>query len=564
MTKFLFVTGGVVSSIGKGINVASIGRILKSRGNSVSVMKLDPYLNVDPGTMSPYQHGEVYVTEDGSETDLDLGHYERFIDVDLTRSSNVTAGQVYSEVIAKERRGEFLGGTIQTVPHVTDAIKQKILGLAAESGADVVVVEVGGTVGDIEGLPFLEAIRQMRNEVGRDNVMYVHVTLLPRISSTGEIKTKPTQHSVRELRSIGIQPDAIVCRSDEPVGEEIKRKISVHCDVPQSGVVSLPTLDTVYEVPLVLEAEGLGQLIVRTLGLAATTRGMDQWRSMVDAIQRPKERVPVAVVGKYVDLEDSYLSVKEALIHAGLSHHMDLDLSWVASEEIEERGPERFLGHVSGVVVPGGFGSRGVEGMVDTVTYCRTGRIPYLGLCLGMQVMVIEAARGLLGLPAANSSEFDTDTPDPVIDLMRDQRGIVEMGGTMRLGVYPCELVPDTLAHRSYGEARVAERHRHRFEVNNDYRRDFELAGLRSAGLSPDGNLVEIMELSGHPFMLGVQFHPEFLSRPNRPHPLFREFVGVAVHTLREGGQHVMPLGGAAAVGDSSHHEVTLTVNEAN
>ena len=564
MTKFLFVTGGVVSSIGKGINVASIGRILKSRGNSVSVMKLDPYLNVDPGTMSPYQHGEVYVTEDGSETDLDLGHYERFIDVDLTRSSNVTAGQVYSEVIAKERRGEFLGGTIQTVPHVTDAIKQKILGLAAESGADVVVVEVGGTVGDIEGLPFLEAIRQMRNEVGRDNVMYVHVTLLPRISSTGEIKTKPTQHSVRELRSIGIQPDAIVCRSDEPVGEEIKRKISIHCDVPQGGVVSLPTLDTVYEVPLVLEEEGLGALIVSTLGLAATSRGMDQWRLMVDAIQRPKKRVPLAVVGKYVDLEDSYLSVKEALIHAGLSHRMDLDLSWVASEEIEERGPERFLGHVSGVVVPGGFGSRGVEGMVDTVSYCRTGEIPYLGLCLGMQVMVIEAARGLLGLPAANSSEFDSDTPDPVIDLMRDQRGIVEMGGTMRLGVYPCELVPDTLAHRSYGKARVAERHRHRFEVNNDYRRDFELVGLRSAGLSPDGNLVEIMELSGHPFMLGVQFHPEFLSRPNRPHPLFREFVGVAMHTLREGGQHVMPLGGAAVVGDSPHHEVTLTVKETN
>ena len=355
-----------------------------------------------------------------------------------------------------------------------------------------------------------------------------------------------------------------VCRSDEPVGEEIKRKISIHCDVPQGGVVSLPTLETVYEVPLVLEEEGLGALIVSTLGLAATSRGMDQWRLMVDAIQRPKKRVPLAVVGKYVDLEDSYLSVKEALIHAGLSHRMDLDLSWVASEEIEERGPERFLGHVSGVVVPGGFGSRGVEGMVDTVSYCRTGEIPYLGLCLGMQVMVIEAARGLLGLPAANSSEFDSDTPDPVIDLMRDQRGIVEMGGTMRLGVYPCELVPDTLAHRSYGKARVAERHRHRFEVNNDYRRDFELVGLRSAGLSPDGNLVEIMELSGHPFMLGVQFHPEFLSRPNRPHPLFREFVGVAMHTLREGGQHVMPLGGAAVVGDSSHHEVTLTVKETN
>ena len=545
MTKFLFVTGGVVSSVGKGINVASVGRILKSRGMSVSVLKLDPYLNVDPGTMSPYQHGEVYVTKDGSETDLDLGHYERFIDMDLTRSSNVTAGQIYSEVIAKERRGEFLGGTIQTVPHVTDAIKDKILSLAEESGADVIVVEVGGTVGDIEGLPFLEAIRQMRNEVGRDNVMYVHVTLLPRISATAEIKTKPTQHSVRELRSIGIQPDAIVCRSDEPVGDDIKKKISIHCDVAQSGVISLPTLDTVYEVPLVLEDEGLGDLIVRTLGLAATERDMEQWRAMVFAIQQPKEKLQIAVVGKYVDLEDSYLSVKEALIHAGLNHHMDLDIEWVAAEDVEKSGAARFLDSVSGVVVPGGFGSRGIEGMVKAVRYCREREVPYLGLCLGMQVMVIEAARGLLGKTAANSAEFDSNTPDPVIDLMRDQRGVVDRGGTMRLGVYPCELVAGSVSARAYGETLIDERHRHRFEVNNDYREDFVSVGLWPAGLSPDGTLVEIMEMQGHPFMVGVQFHPEFLSRPNRPHPLFREFIGVAKRTLREGGQHALPIDGA-------------------
>ena len=563
MTRFLFVTGGVVSSVGKGISVASIGRILKGRGISVSVMKLDPYLNVDPGTMSPYQHGEVYVTKDGSETDLDLGHYERFIDMDLTRSSNLTAGQVYSEVIARERRGEFLGGTIQTVPHVTDAIKRRILGLADESGAQVVVVEVGGTVGDIEGLPFLEAIRQMRNEVGRDNVMYVHVTLLPRISSTGEIKTKPTQHSVRELRSIGIQPDAIVCRSDEPVDDDIKAKISVHCDVPRGGVVSLPTLETVYEVPLVLEQEGLGDLIAGTLRMDSTGRDMDRWRSMVHAIRRPKDRLAIAVVGKYVDLEDSYLSVKEALIHAGLSHDMDIDLSWVASEEVEARGPEPFLDQASGVVVPGGFGSRGVEGMVDAVRYCRDRDVPYLGLCLGMQVMVVEVARGLLGLERANSSEFDPDTPDPVIDLMRDQRGVVDMGGTMRLGVYPCELVPGTLARAAYRADSVTERHRHRFEVNNDYRQAFRSVGLVPAGLSPDGNLVEIMELSGHPFMLGVQFHPEFLSRPNRPHPLFAEFVGVAKRVLREGGQHVLPLPGPVAVGGRPN-DVTLVVKEAD
>ena len=542
MTRYIFVTGGVVSSVGKGISVASIGRILKSRGVSVSLLKLDPYLNVDPGTMSPYQHGEVFVTKDGSETDLDLGHYERFIDTDLTKSSNVTAGQIYSEVIARERKGEFLGGTIQTVPHVTDGIKQRILSLARESGAEVIVVEVGGTVGDIEGLPFLEAIRQMRNEVGRDNVFYAHVTFLPYITSTGELKTKPTQHSVRELRSIGIQPDAIICRSDQEVTDEIKHKITVHCDVPPRGVITLPTVQTVYEVPLVLEDEGLGQLIVESLRLPTSSRDLAGWREMVDAVKQPKESLPIAVVGKYVDLRDSYISVKEALLHAGLFHERDVDVQWVGSEDVEREGPEHFLDSVSGIVIPGGFGPRGVEGMIETVRYARVNKVPYLGLCLGMQVMVVEAARHLLGKMGANSTEFDAATTDPVIDLMPDQQSVTEMGGTMRLGVYPCDPVPGSWAARAYGEARVHERHRHRFEFNNDYREALEAVNLWPTGLSPDGRLVEIMETAEQPFMVGVQFHPEFLSRPNRPHPLFREFLGVAKQTLREGGQHVLPL----------------------
>ncbi len=542
MARFIFVTGGVVSSVGKGITVASIGRILKSRGISVSVLKLDPYLNVDPGTMSPYQHGEVFVTNDGCETDLDLGHYERFIDVDLTRSSNVTAGQIYSDVIARERRGEFLGGTIQTVPHVTDAIKQRILNLAEESKAQVIVVEVGGTVGDIEGLPFLEAIRQMRNEVGRDNVLYIHVTLLPYISSTRELKTKPTQHSVRELRSIGIQPDAIICRSDYPVTEDIKRKIAVHCDVPLKGVIALLTVPTVYEVPLILEEEGLGDLILEGLRLPDSERDMAQWRTMVEAIKRPKEPISIAVVGKYVDLQDSYISVKEALLHAGLAHGRDVQVHWVHSEEVEQQGPERFLRSVNGIVVPGGFGPRGIEGMVKTAEYARAHRVPYLGLCLGLQVLVIEVARHLLGMDRANSTEFDPNTPDPVIDFMADQREITQMGGTMRLGVYPCDIVAESWAEKAYGLGRVYERHRHRLEFNNAYREQFEAVGLWPTGLSPDGRLVEIMEMVDQPFMVGVQFHPEFLSRPNRPHPLFREFIGVAKETIREGGQHPLPL----------------------
>ena len=545
MTSFIFVTGGVVSSVGKGVSVGSIGRILKSRGISVSLMKLDPYLNVDPGTMSPYQHGEVFVTKDGSETDLDLGHYERFVDTFLTRSCNVTAGQIYSDVIARERRGEFLGGTIQTIPHVTNAIKQRILGLAEESGAQVIVVEVGGTVGDIEGLPFLEAIRQMRNEVGKDNVFYMHVTFLPFISSTGELKTKPTQHSVRELRSIGILPDAIVCRSDYEITDEIREKITIHCDVPPRAVLTLPTVETIYEVPLILEDQGLGDLIVESLGLPSVGRDMTQWREMVDAIKRPKDTLSIAVVGKYVDLRDAYISVKEALLHAGLAHDQDIDVQWVRSEDIEKQGADLFLHSVSGIVVPGGFGPRGVEGMIEAAKYARDNDVPYLGLCLGLQVMVIEAARHLLGKEKANSTEFDSDTPDPVIDYMPDQKDITQMGGTMRLGVYPCDVVqfPEaSLAAKAYGETRISERHRHRFEVNNRYREELEGVGLWSTGVSPNGQLVEIMEMAGLQFMVGVQFHPEFLSRPNNPHPLFREFIGAATQTLREGGQHILPL----------------------
>ena len=540
MTKFIFVTGGVVSSVGKGVCVGSIGRILKSRGLTVSLLKLDPYLNVDPGTMSPYQHGEVFVTNDGSETDLDLGHYERFVNVDLSHLSNVTAGQVYSEVISKERRGEFLGGTIQAVPHVTDSIKERIMELASQSKAEVIVVEVGGTVGDIEGLPFLEAIRQMRNEVGRDNVFYTHLTFLPFISSTGELKTKPTQHSVRELRGIGIQPDAIICRSDHEVAEELRRKIMIHCDVPVKGVLTLPTVQSIYEVPLILEEQGMGNLISDTLGLNARSSGWESlngWVELVDRIKRPKGKLNIAVVGKYVDLHDSYMSVKEALIHAGLHHGKDIEISWVQAEGIEEKGPDVYLDGVEGIVVPGGFGYRGVEGMIQTVEYARERKIPYLGLCLGMQVMVIEAARNLLGRADANSTEFDETTTSPVIDLMPDQVDITDKGGTMRLGVYPCEILGDGVTSKAYSESTVMERHRHRFEFNNSFREDLVSVGLMPSGLSPDGRLVEIVEHQDHPFMAGTQFHPEFLSRPTKPHPLFREFVGASCETLRLEGQ---------------------------
>jgi CTP synthase len=541
-TKYVFITGGVVSSVGKGISAASIGRILKSRGLSVAIQKLDPYLNVDPGTMSPYQHGEVFVTKDGCETDLDLGHYERFIDIELTESSNITAGQIYTQVIAKERRGDYLGGTIQTVPHVTNAIKGFMLRVAEEANPDVVLVEVGGTVGDIEGQPFLEAIRQMRTTVGRDNVFYIHVTLLPHIGATGELKTKPTQHSVRELRAIGIQPDAIVCRSDFDISEDIKDKIALFCDVPRRAVIPMLTVDNIYQVPLVLEEHGIGDIIVSALDLKGKSHDLAEWRALVEQMADATKELSIAVVGKYADLHDAYLSVKEALRHAGVFHERDVDILWVQSEDIERDGAESWLSNASGIVVPGGFGARGVEGMVEAVAYARDHRVPYLGLCLGMQVMVMEYSRSQLGLKHANSVEFDPNTPDPVIDLMPDQREVSDMGGTMRLGNYPCHVMPGTKAAKAYGTDMVLERHRHRFEFNNEYRELLQEAGVFASGLSPDGRLVEIVEQVDHPFMVGVQFHPEFRSRPQKPHPLFRDFVEAATTVLREGGQHELPL----------------------
>ena len=540
--KYIFVTGGVVSSIGKGISVASIGRILKSRGLTVSVIKLDPYLNVDPGTMSPYQHGEVFVTRDGGETDLDLGHYERFIDMELTRSSNVTAGELYLSLIGKERRGDFLGGTIQTVPHVTNEIKKRLTNLAEESQAQVIVAEVGGTVGDIEGLPFLEAIRQMRKDVGRDNVLYLHLTLLPYISATGELKTKPTQHSVKELRSIGIQPDALLCRSDHPLSDSIREKLSLFCDVDSEAIIPLETVDNVYEVPLILEDAGLGDFIVRTFGFTDHTRDLADWAAMVDHMKSLPGRVPIAVVGKYAEYPDSYISVREALRHAGVAHDRGVEIEWVHSEDVERLGPDSLLANACGIVVPGGFGRRGVEGMVATARYARKHQVPYLGLCLGMQVMIVEWSRNVLGLPRANSSELDPDTPDPVIHIMPDQRDVTTMGGTMRLGWYPCRPVANTRTYDAYQTEEVLERHRHRFEVNNSYRETLEESGLIVGGLSPDGSLVETAEVRDHKFMVGVQFHPEFQSRPNRPHPLFRDFIAAAKETIREGSQHPLPL----------------------
>ena len=538
MSKFIFVTGGVVSSLGKGIAVASIGRMLKSRGLTVSVLKLDPYLNVDPGTMSPYQHGEVFVTVDGSETDLDLGHYERFIDVELTALSNVTAGQIYSEVIAKERAGEYLGGTIQTVPHVTNLIKDRILMLAEKSQADIVVVEVGGTVGDIEGQPFLEAIRQVRNVVGRQDTFYIHVTLLPYLGTTGELKTKPTQHSVHVLRGMGIQPDAILCRADHEVGDDERRKISLYCDVATEAVIGLPTLPSVYEVPLHLEAEGLGDILMRELGLPDSVADLDSWRSIVRVDEEEHPEIDIALVGKYVELKDSYLSVVEALHHAGMHNDRKVNIQWIAAEDVEKHGPELLLGSARGIIVPGGFGERGLEGMIATANYARTSGIPYLGLCLGMQIMVVEYARNELGISNASSLEIDPETEHPVIAFMPGQEDLHSTGGTMRLGVYPCVLKEGTVVREAYGKELVSERHRHRYEFNNDYRIQLEEAGLIASGTSPDGNLVEVTEVYDHPFMIGSQFHPEFASRPERPHPLFREFIRVAKTILREGGQH--------------------------
>ncbi|MCD6290121.1 MAG: CTP synthase [Anaerolineae bacterium] len=529
MTKYIFVTGGVVSSLGKGVTAASIGRLLKSRGVSVSIQKLDPYLNVDPGTMSPYQHGEVFVTEDGAETDLDLGHYERFIDENLSRENNVTTGQIYAEVIAKERRGDYLGGTIQVIPHVTNEIKRRIALVARTSGVDVVICEVGGTVGDIEGQPFLEAIRQMRKDVGRENTLYIHVTLLPFMPATGELKTKPTQHSVRELRGIGIQPDVIVCRADYPVGDAVREKIALFCDVEERAVIPLITAETIYEVPLMLEEAGLTDFLLERLECTkARSQDLEEWRRLVLEIKRPKPKLRIGLVGKYVELQDAYISVKEALLHAGVAIDRDVEIEWISSEELERGRDLHRLQSVDGIVVPGGFGYRGIDGKIIAARYAREHKVPYFGLCLGMQVMCIEFARFVLNSDEPNSTEFDVTTRHPVIDLLPEQRSIEDLGGTMRLGVYPCRLVPGTLAWNAYQTDLVYERHRHRFEFNNAYRDTLGEAGMVFSGLSPDGRLVEIAELRDHPWMLGTQFHPEFKSRPNAPHPLFREFLRAA------------------------------------
>ena len=525
-TKYVFLTGGVVSSVGKGVTAAAIGRLLKERGFTVSVQKLDPYINVDPGTMSPYQHGEVYVLEDGAETDLDLGHYERFIDISLNQVCNVTTGQVYAEVIAKERRGDYLGGTIQVIPHITNEIKRRIGLVPKTTKAEIVLVEIGGTVGDIESLPFMEALRQMRTDVGRENSVYVHVTWIPHIGATGELKTKPTQHSVRELRSIGISPDMIIARSDHQVDDSLREKIALFCDVELRAVVPMITTPILYEVPLLLDQAGVGDFLLERLGLIPRRQpDWTEWQHLVKEVRRDKPKVRIALVGKYIELKDAYMSVREALLHSALALGIEANIDWVHSAELEKGRGWEMVNAADGIIVPGGFGGRGIEGKILAARYARENKIPYLGLCLGMQLMVVEFTRHVLGDEEANSTEFDRATPHPVIDLMPDQRDIADKGGTMRLGLYPCVLQPDTIAKRAYQEKKIEERHRHRFELNNAYREILQSAGMLFSGISPDGRLVEIAELADHPFMLGTQFHPEFLSRPSRPHPLFMTFL---------------------------------------
>lgn len=538
MPRYIFCTGGVVSSVGKGVTAAAIGRILKARGLKVAIQKLDPYLNVDPGTMSPYQHGEVFVTVDGAETDLDLGHYERFTDENLDRACNVTTGQIYSEVIAAERRGDYLGGTIQVVPHITNEIKRRVHLVDRNDDLDVVIVEVGGTVGDIEGQPFLEAIRQLRKEVGRTSALFVHVTFLPHIGATGELKTKPTQHSVRELRGIGIQPQVIIARADFEVSKDMCEKIALFCDVDPEAVIPLVTTDNLYKIPLILEDAGLGDYLVKALELKTPKPDLTEWRRMIDKMSRAKDPIRIAIVGKYVELHDAYMSVKEALTHAAITANRRLEIEWIHSTDLERNKGFEQLEGVSGIVVPGGFGERGVEGKIIAARYARERHIPYLGLCLGMQVMCIEFARHVLGYEDANSSEFENKTDHAVIDLMPDQRSITKMGGTMRLGWYACELKADTKSAVAYGDTRIQERHRHRFEFNNTYRDEFENAGMVFSGMSPDGRLVEISEIKDHPFMVGSQFHPEFQSRPNRPHPLFVAFLKAATEYDQQGHQN--------------------------
>lgn len=527
--KYIFFTGGVVSSVGKGVTAAAVGRILKQRGFKVAVQKLDPYINVDPGTMSPYQHGEVFVLDDGAETDLDLGHYERFIDIKLNRVCNITTGQVYAEVIGAERRGDFLGGTIQVIPHITNEIKRRINLVSKSTGAEIVLVEVGGTVGDIEGQPFIESLRQMRSDLGRENTFFVHVTWLPFIGATEELKTKPTQHSVRELRANGIAPDMIVARSDYPVEESLREKIAQFCDVEKRAVIPMVTAPILYEIPLMLEKANVADVIIEKMNLTPShSADWSAWQKLVMETKREKPKVSIALVGKYVELHDAYISVRESLNHAALALGVDLDLRWVHSADLEKGRCQDILESAHGIIVPGGFGSRGIEGMILAAYYARTRNVPYFGLCLGMQLMVVEFGRKILQSENVNSSEFDQTTKNPVIDLMSDQQGITDKGGTMRLGLYPCILQPGTIARKAYNKKQVEERHRHRFEFNNAYRDVFNQNGMRFSGISPDGRLIEIAELADHPFMLGTQFHPEFLSRPTRPHPLFVAFMRAA------------------------------------
>ena len=533
-TKYIFVTGGVVSSLGKGITAASLGRLLKSRGYRVTIQKFDPYINIDPGTMSPYQHGEVFVTDDGAETDLDLGHYERFIDINLSKNSNTTTGKIYQSVINKERRGDYLGGTVQVIPHITNEIKERVFRVGKQDNADFVITEIGGTVGDIESLPFLEAIRQVKKDVGKNDVLYIHVTLVPYISAAGELKTKPTQHSVKELRSIGISPDIIVCRSEKPISKEMREKMAMFCDVDPDAVIQNLTARSIYEVPMLMEEQGLDTIVLRKLEMEDKPKDMQGWHDMVARIlKKYDKKVTIAVVGKYVALQDAYISITESLRHAAVANEAELDIHWVNAEEIEADDTDmaKVMAGVDGILVPGGFGNRGIEGKIKAIQYAREHKIPFFGICLGMQCAVLEFARHVCGMADANSSEFNPNSAHPVIDLMPEQIDVEDLGGTMRLGLYPCKVYPDTLTSKAYNAELIYERHRHRYEFNNAFREEIVGKGLVLGGTLPNGRLVEIVELpeSEHPWFLGAQFHPEFKSRPTNPHPLFRDFVGAAV-----------------------------------
>ncbi|WP_216829975.1 CTP synthase [Alkalihalobacterium elongatum] len=529
-TKYIFVTGGVVSSLGKGITAASLGRLLKNRGLKVTIQKFDPYINVDPGTMSPYQHGEVFVTDDGAETDLDLGHYERFIDINLSQNSNVTTGKIYSTVIKKERRGDYLGGTVQVIPHVTNEIKERVFRAARETKADVVITEIGGTVGDIESLPFLEAIRQIKSDVGVNNVMYVHCTLIPYLAAAGEMKSKPTQHSVKELRSLGIQPNVIVVRTEKPVPQDMKEKIALFCDIDKNAVIEARDADTLYQVPLDLQAQDLDDIVCNYLGLKCGDADMVEWQALVNKVQNLSKKTKIALVGKYVALPDAYLSVAEALRHAGYAFDSDIEIKWVDSEEVTPENVKEMVGDADGILIPGGFGDRGIEGKIAALQYARENKVPMLGICLGMQLASIEFARNVLGLEGANSAELNPETKYPIIDLLPEQKDVEDMGGTLRLGLYPCKLVEGSVAQSAYNEQVVYERHRHRYEFNNEYRQQMEEKGFIFSGTSPDGRLVEIVEIADHPFFVASQFHPEFVSRPTRPQPLFREFINASLN----------------------------------